>query len=220
MTTETGAPVTPSTTTITETDVDVETNTEADTTHATNFITVTETETETEVAIEIKLITETKTRADPWTPPECVPSYPMNAVSIIPQASVGGVSIFIITACLLTATNGQEPVQTAIVTVTKPAVTLTIFKITLKRPTVTRIAASEATETYTEHTTQTDNTLVTVTDDITDFFTETGTEMINTVTTETETEWVVQTASACSNIEVLRKPRSFSNPTVFFKKKF
>ncbi|RSM01534.1 hypothetical protein CEP52_008461 [Fusarium oligoseptatum] len=202
MTTETGAPVTPLTITVTKTDIDVEMITEADTTHATNFVTVTETETETEVATEIKLITETKTHTDPWSPSECDERRVIGSKRELRQK------------------RAQIPAKCF----TKPAVTLTIFKITLKRPTVMRtvtltryapgttVSAPKTTETITEHGTQTDHTLVT------DVFTETETEMTTTVTTETETEWVVQTASACSNIEVLRKPGSLSNPTVFFKK--
>ncbi|RSL62918.1 hypothetical protein CEP54_005501 [Fusarium duplospermum] len=177
MTTETCAPVTPPTIAVTATDVDVGTITEADTIHATNFVTVTETETETEVATEIKPITETKIRTDPWSPPECDDRGVIGNKRELLQKSA---QIPAECSCLLTATKGQEPVQTATATVTKPAVTLTVFKITLKS-TLTRYApgttvpAPETTEIIIEHSTQTDHTLVTVTDDVTDIFTETET---------------------------------------------
>ncbi|RSM03626.1 hypothetical protein CDV31_010423 [Fusarium ambrosium] len=150
-------------------DMDVETITEADTTHATNFVTVTETETETEVATEIKLITETKIRTDPWSPPECDERRVIADNRELRQRRTQLPSEC---SCLLPTTKGQEPVQTATVTITMPAVTLTIFKVTLKSPAVTRtvtlthyapgttVSAPETTETITEHSTQTDHSLV------------------------------------------------------------
>ncbi|RMJ14330.1 hypothetical protein CDV36_006002 [Fusarium kuroshium] len=212
MTTETGSPVTPLTITVTETDVDVEMITEADTTHATNFVTVTETETETEVATEIELITETKTRTDPWSPSECDERRVIGSKRELRQKRAQ-----IPAKCWTRARidgHGHSHKARSDSHHLQDHIKETCrhedrYSYTL-RPRYYRISP-QTTETITEHGTQTDHTLVT------DVFTETETEMTTTVTTETETEWVVQTTSACSNIEVLRKPRSLSNPTVFFK---
>lgn len=188
--------------------------------------------------------TETKTRTDPWSPTECddgrvigskrelrqkPPRYLLNAVCLVPHMSACHLPLLTTIGCLLTATKGQEPVQMATVTITKPAVPLAIFKIISKRPGVTRTVTLtryaigttvSAPETSTEHSTRTDHSLVTVTDDITEIFTEIETGVTTSMKTETETKWVAQTAAACSNPEALRKSGCFSNPTVLFGKKF
>ncbi|KAJ3459595.1 hypothetical protein MRS44_015668 [Fusarium solani] len=73
--------------------------------------------------------TETKTRTDPWSPPERDDRRVIGSKCELRQKRA---QLPTECPCLLTATKGQEPVQTATGTVAKPAVTMTIFNISFR----------------------------------------------------------------------------------------